>query len=417
MKKLVIVLALAVLLSAGRVDIRVVTSSTPDNSLAYAAISGLIHNLENQNATWNQIITKPPQVGLTLTAVPNPKNYTGILLVFDQNATTGDPVQDKKIADSYVYDVILPAIKSGMRVAIVVSPHLTNKLNDGDYIGQAVLARLGLILAGKNCCTAREIEVNSNLHPIYNGISSLPGRCCIIPIVPDVVAPASLGKDGKYCVVIRVTKWGDEMIIMGWKGILVNITSDSQTQQLMKNVLLYLAKELPAKYPKIKTVYKTVTTTVVNNVTTTETVTSTVTQTQTVTTTLYSTVTTTVTQTLTKTVTETVSTTKLIVQTIISTVTNTVTTTLYSTVTTTVFQTLTSTVTTTLTTTYNITSTVTTTLTKTLFNTVTTTVTKEVTNYVFTAAAFIIGLIIAFAASAALSRGGGGKSESTSIEW
>ena len=409
-------LMFSIVVHAGKIDIRVVSSNTPDKSVAYTSIQAFVNMLWNSNiTTWKSIITRPPQFGLTLTSVPNPKEYTGLLLVFDQNATTGNPVLDREIANAYVNQVILPALKSGMRVAIIASPYLANPKN-GDWIGSIVLSKLGIVI-GK-CVNNGTLRINSSSHPIFRGVTELPGHCCLVPVVPDVVAPESLGNGKTYCVVLRVTKWSDEMVIASWRGIFSNITNDKQTQKLMKNIILYLAKELPSKYPSVKVVYKVSTTTVtaVHNVT--KTVTETVTKTQTVTntTTVYKTLTTTVT----KTVSTTLTTTRIILQTIINTLTTTVTKTLYSTVT----KTLTSTVTTTLTTTYtetlNLTTTISSTITKTLYRTMTVTTTsiKEVTNYVLVAAALIVGIILALGAFALVGRGGGGsKGGEGSLEW
>jgi len=410
-------LMLGIIVHAGKVDIRVVSSNLQDRSVAFTAIQAFVKMLQNSNSTfWKSIITKPPQFGLTLTSVPNPKEYTGILLVFDQNATTGDPVKDREIATAYVNQVILPALKSGMRVAIIASPYLADVKN-GDWIGSIVLSKLGIVI-GK-CSKTSPIEVNATLHPIYKGVTKLPGHCCMVPAVPDVVAPESIGNGNAYCVIIRVNKWSDEMVIASWKGIFADLTGDAQTQKFAENVLLYLAKELPAKYPKVevRVIERTVTTTVtmVHNITKTVTETMTTTRTVTNSTTIYRTLTTT----LTETVTQTLTTTRIIIQTIISTITTTVPTTIFKTLTSTVTTTLTTTFNTTYTETLNITKTITTTLTRTVYSTLTVTTTsiKEVTNYVLAAAALIIGIIIALGASALVGRGGGKGGESSSIEW
>ncbi|UXD22112.1 hypothetical protein IPA_01740 [Ignicoccus pacificus DSM 13166] len=414
MKRALALIALAlILVHAGKVDVRVISSNTQDNSVAYSAISAFVNMLWKQNSTWSKIITRPPQFGLTLTAPPNPQNFTGILLVFDNNATTGNPYKDREIAEAYVNNVIIPAIKAGMRVAIIASPYIGSPTT-GDYIGSIVLTKLGFAPFTGKCNNVTRININQALHPIFKGVNALPGGCCLVPVVLDVIAPSSVGANGKYCVAIRVTKWSDEMIIMSWKGIFNTIAQDPNVQALMKNVLLYLAGELPAKYPKKEVIYKTVTTTTTVTHNVTQTVTTTVTQTVTNTTTVYKTLTQTVTTTITNTT--TLTTTRVIIQTIISTITSTFSTTLYSTVTTTVTQTVTSFVTTTLTSVQTVTATVTTTLIRTFYSTVTTTLVKETTNYVMAAAALIIGLIIAFAVTAAMGRGGG-KSESTSVEW
>ena len=395
---------------AGKVDIRIVSSNPIDSSLAWSSVAGTINNLIAKGGIWSEILTKPQpqQFGLSLTSAPNPKEYNGILIVFDQNATTGNPELDKEIAEAYIDQVILPALKAGMRVAIIASPYFSG--NEGDYIGSIVLTRLGFYKLG--ACAKREPILVSAKHPIYQGVAKLPGGCCLIPLVKDVIAlNVSLGK-GTYCVAIRVTKWSDEMVIMSWKGILSDISTDPNVKRLFENVLLYLAGKLPSMYPKKEVVYKTVTTTLnftktlTNTVTETTTVTETKVQTLTYTTTHLIINNITFTTFVTKTIFSTITTTQIVFQTIVNTVTEKVTSFLTTTVTETLTKTLTS----------NVTVTNFVTKYRTLVNTVTKTLTKNVTDYTVTIGAFVIGVVIAIAVAAVLS-GRGGEEKGKSVEW
>ncbi len=348
MRRIALLVTLGALLLAAKVDVRIVSSyPSPTSSPAYNAFMTFLQD----NPDIREYLM-PPNFGLALTTPPNPKQVTGLLLLFDERATTGNITQDKLLALQYVRDVILNALKSGLRVAIVSSPKSS--------LGQLVLYYLGIIVVPKCSPSVKPITVTKE-HPIYKGVQLLPGTCCMVPLVPDLVAPESLGMNGKYCVIIRLTKLGDEMIIMSWKDIYRDISSNPNAQQLLKNVILYLAHKIKAKYPKVpytvtitKTVTETTTTTLINNVTIVVSTTSWLTTTiyKTVTTTLLSTikqfVTTTLTKTLYETVTSTVTTTKTVtsiltskitltsIKTVTTTLTNTIYKTLYSTVTTTV---------------------------------------------------------------------------------
>ncbi|ALU12591.1 hypothetical protein EYM_05520 [Ignicoccus islandicus DSM 13165] len=407
-------LLLITTLYAGKVDIRIISSNPIDTSLAWSSIAGTVNDLISKGGVWAEILTKPQpqQFGLSLTSAPNPEAYSGILLVFDQNATTGNPELDNKIATAYVDQVIVPALKAGMRVAIIASPYM-NDTDTGDYIGSIVLTRLGFYKLG--ACEAKKPILVSPKHPIFQGVSQLPGGCCLIPLVKDVIAlNESLGRTA-YCVAIRVTKWSDEMVIMSWRGILSDISTDPNAQKLFENVLLYLAGKLPSKYPKKEFIYETVTTTLNLTTTVTNTVTETVTRTETLTQTLTYTTTkliinnVTFTNFITTTVFSTLTTTQLVFQTIVNTVTEKVTSLITST----------STVTETLTITNNVTltNTLTKTLYKTIVNTVTETITKTVTDYTVTIGAFVIGLVIAIAVAAAVTGRGGGEEKGKSLEW
>jgi hypothetical protein len=352
-----------------------------------------------------------PSVGIALTNAPNPNAYSGVLLIFDANATTGNVTQDKALGKAYVEDVILPAIESGMRVALIVDPNSS--------IGQATLFYLGImipvnfvstpkgIVAVPACAKNVKPVIPPKDYPIYNGVNALPGACCMVPIVPDVVAPVSVGSNGKYCVVVRLTKLGDEMIIMSWNGIFRDISSNPSVQTMLKNVILYLAKELPAKYPK-----------------TPYTVTKTVTETTTYTTTLINNVT--VVMTVTSTATTTLTLTKTVTTTLYKTLTETLTTTLYSTVTlwrtltTTVTEFITNTTTITITSVSNVTltvtKTITTTLFKTLYSTITTTTVEYKTDVKSVAGAAVAGIILGLIIGVAAKGAGGRKKEEIS-EW
>ncbi|NPA84890.1 MAG: hypothetical protein GXO07_02660 [Crenarchaeota archaeon] len=408
--------AIALLLMIGlvfaKVDVRVVTTDqNPQQSQAYVALVTFVK--ERPEAL--KYVPPPSQwsVGPAVTSPPNPDEFNGVLLVFDNKATTGNITRDKILAKTYVNKVIIPALKDGMRVALIVGPY--------SDIGQQVLLRLGLfvptVLVNETgriepaCLSGvKPIQPNPADHPIYSNISALPSSCCMVPLVPDVVGDGSLGSRGKYCVVLRLTKLGDEVIIMSWKGIFRDISTNPNVQELLLNVLKYLDGAYPARYPKkpytvtvTTTATVTTTTTITNNITIIMTTTSTYTTTVITT----STVTTTVTETLTKVITSYIN------------VTKTVTTTLYNTVTTTVTDVVTTTINNTITLTSTLTTTVTTTLLKTFYSTITTTTTvvKREANVTMLAGALLAGLIAGAAAIAVLMNRGGRSSRSPLEEW
>ncbi len=406
MRRLALLLVLAFVVGASKIDVRIISSySTPAQSPAYNAFMTFLQN----NPDLRQYFGVP-NFGLALTAPPNAKETKGLLLMFDTKATTGNVTQDKILAKQYVKNVILTALQEGMRVAIVASPKSS--------LGQLVLYYLGIVIPTKvvvignksavvPACNqgVKPLAVPQELHPIYSGVRILPGSCCMVPFVPDVVAPVSLGQGGKYCVIIRLTKLSDEMIILSWNGIYRDISSNPNVQRLMRNVILYLAFKLPAKYPKkpfTVTVTKTVTTTKVTTVT--NNVTVIMSTTSWLTTTVYRTVTTTLLSTITKFVTTTL--------TQLSTVYNTITS----------YATITKTVTLTTTVISNVTvttvSTITTTLYKTIYNTVTTTLTKYKTDMKTAAGAAIGGIILGLVIALAL-RGMGSRPKRSALteEW
>ena len=412
-KALVLILMIGIVFAA-KVDVRIVTTSpNPQASQAYVALWTFVR--ERPEAL--NYVPPPSQwsIGPAVTSAPNPKAFSGLLLVFDNQASTGNITRDKQLANAYVYNVILPALKNGMRVALIVGPY--------SNIGQLVLYRLGLLIptvptneSGKlvavpACLSGvKPIQPMPGLHPIYSNISALPAACCMVPVVPDVVAPASLGLKGKYCVVVRLTKIGDEMVIMSWKGIFRDISTNPNVQELLLNTLKYLAGVYPARYPK--TPY-TVTSTVTTTVTTTTTLVNNVTIIMTYTTTITNTVSTTVTETTTVTSTVLSTVTKYI------NVTKTLTTTLLSTVTTTVTNVVTTTINNTVTYTTTLTKTLTKTLVKTIFNTITTTTTvvKKEANVTMLGGAFVGGLIVGIIVIAVLmGRSGGSKSKGGALE-
>ncbi len=406
MRRLALLLVLSFILGATQIDVRIISSySTPAQSPAYNAFMNFLQS----NPDLKQYFGVP-NFGLALTTPPNAKQTKGLLLMFDTRATTGNITQDKILARQYVHDVILTALQEGMRVAIITSPKSS--------LGQLVLTYLGIIIPTKVVVVGNEsivvpacnpgvkpLSVPQELHPIYKGVQVLPGACCMVPFVPDVVAPVSLGQGGKYCVIIRLTKLSDEMIILSWNGIYRDISSNPNVQKLLRNVVLYLAFKLQAKYPKTPytvTVTKTITTTSVTTVT--NNITVILSTTSWLTTTVYRTLTTTLFSTLTQFLTSTLTQTKTLYKTITS------------------YITLTKSITTTITTTSNITITtvskVTTTLYKTLYNTITTTVTKVKTDIKTAAGAAIGGIILGIVLALAI-RGAGSKPKRTSLaeEW
>jgi len=417
MRRTLTLLLIIAIAFAAKVDVRIVTTSpNPQESQAYVALLTFVKERPQALA----YVPSPSQwsVGAAVTSPPNPKVFKGILLVFDNDASTGNITRDKQLANAYVYNVILPALENGMRVALIVGPY--------SNIGQLVLYRLGLLIptvpvneSGKfvpapSCLSGvKPLQPSPELHQIYSNISALPASCCMVPIVPDVVAPASLGAKGKYCVVIRLTKLGDEIVIMSWKGIFRDISTNPNVQELLLNTLKYLAGYMPAKYPKTPyTVTKTVTTTTATTVTLTNNVTIIMTYTTTSTVTVSTTVTQIYTTTLTTTIFMTI--TKYI------NMTKVLTTTLYNTITSTVTQVVTTTINNTVTYTTTLLSTVVTTLTKTVFNTVTTTTTivKKEANAAMIGGAFVGGLIVGIIVIAIVTgRSSRGKAKSALEEW
>jgi len=255
MRKLAALLVLtAALVSAAKVDVRIVTSSPyPEGSEAYVALLSFVR-------AWPEALNYLPNpsdwsVGTGLTSPPNPRAFSGILLVFDNDASTGNITRDKELANAYVNNVILPAIKDRIRVALVVGPKST--------LGQLVLYKLGLIIptvpknvsgrlvAAPSCAEGVRPLRPASAHPIYSNVSALPSSCCMVPLVPDLIAPESVASGNRYCIVIRTSKVSDEMIILSWNGIFRDIASNPNVQKLMFNVIKYQggAREVPLRAP------------------------------------------------------------------------------------------------------------------------------------------------------------------------